>query len=154
MIYKPRHFSLQEMVCPHVFKKYGETAWQFMDDKLLMTVDLLRDQLGPIFGNNYDMPEEERVKRGLPLFDERGFRCIQCSLVQKAIKDGTLYVSPHMTGQVFDCDVAGKTAAQVRLWIVANEIKLPYPVRIEKNVTWLHIDSRNAGQGKVFLFNN
>jgi hypothetical protein len=125
-----------------------------MDDKLLMTIDLLRDQLGPIYGNNYSMTVEERKKLGIPLFDERGFRCIQCDLVKKAIKDGILYVSPHMTGQGFDGDVKGKTAAQVRLWIVANEIKLPYPVRLEKAVTWLHIDTRDAGQGKVFLFNN
>jgi len=145
MIYKPRHFSLQELACPHVVKKFGEIAWQFFDDKLLITLDLLRDQLGAIHVNNWVAGGE---------FDERGFRCIQCSLVQKAIKEGTLYVSPHMTGQGADFDVDGMTAAQVRRWIKSNEIKLAFPVRLENNVTWVHLDTRYAGKGKVFMFNN
>ena len=145
MIYKPRHFDLKELACPHIFNKYGEVAWQFFDDKLLMTLDLIRDQLGPIYVNNWDMGGE---------FDERGFRCIFCSLVQKAIREATLYVSPHMTGQGADFDVKGMTAASVRLWLIGNPIKLPYPIRLEKNVTWIHLDTRDTGKGKVSLFNN
>jgi len=145
MLYKPRHFDLEELACPHVFKKFGEVAWQFFDDKLLMTLDLVRDQLGPIYVNNWKEGGE---------FDERGFRCLQCSLVQDAIKKGTLYVSPHMTGQGADFDVHGMDAGKVRLWLVANQIKLPYPIRLEKNVTWVHLDTRDTGKGKVSLFNN
>jgi len=154
MIYKPRHFSLKELACPHTFFKFGEVAWQFFDDKLLMTLDLLLDQLGPIYVNNWDMPEATRKDQGIPLWDERGFRCIQCELVKNAISKGRLYVSPHMTGQGADFDVKGMTAAKFRLWCASNYILLPYPIRLEKNVTWCHLDTRDASQEKVFLFNN
>jgi hypothetical protein len=143
MIYKPRHFDLKELVCPDIYAKFGQIAWQFFDDKMLMTLDLLRDQLGPIYVNNWDINGE---------FDERGFRCIQCSLVRKAIKDKRLYVSPHMTGQGVDFDVEGMSAGEVRIWILSNQIKLGFPIRLEKNVTWVHLDTRDAGQ-KVTLIN-
>ena len=143
MIYRPRHFDIKELVCPDVYKKFGQIAWQFFDDKMLMTLDLLRDQLSPIYVNNWDINGQ---------FDERGFRCIQCSLVKKAIKDKRLYVSPHMTGQGVDFDVEGMSAGEVRIWILSNQIKLGFPIRIEKNVTWVHLDSRDGGQ-KVTLIN-
>jgi hypothetical protein len=141
MIYKPRHFDLKELVCPDIYAKFGQIAWQFFDDKMLMTLDLLRDQLGPIYVNNWDIKGE---------FDERGFRCIQCSLVKKAIKDKRLYVSPHMTGQGVDFDVEGMSAGEVRIWILSNQIKLGFPIRLEKNVSWVHLDTRDAGH-KVTL---
>lgn len=152
MIYKPRNFSLSELVCPDVFNKFGDTAWQFLSQDLLITLDLIRDQLGPMYVNNWDMDPVLRTKLGLPLFDERGFRCIQCSLVVDAIKDKRLYVSPHMTGQGCDFDIKGMTAEKVRTWLKANAIKLPYPIRLEDNVSWCHLDIRDANKGKVFEF--
>ena len=153
MRYKPRHFSLNELVCPDVFNKFGDTAWEFFSQDLLITLDLLRDQLGPIYVNNWDMDPEVRKKLGLPLFDERGFRCIQCDLVTTAIRQNRLYVSPHMTGQGVDFDVKGMSASQVRKWLSDNQAKLPFPIRLENNVTWVHLDIRDANKGKVFEFN-
>ena len=143
MIYRPRHFILEELVCPHVFEQFKEIAWQFFDDKILMTIDLLRDQLGPVYINNWDIGGK---------FTQRGLRCTKCELVRKAVEENRVYVSPHITGQGMDLIVKNMTAAQVRLWIARNPIKMPFPVRLEKGVTWVHIDSRDAGQ-KVYLFN-
>jgi hypothetical protein len=142
-MYRPRHFSIEELVCLQVSEKFGETAFSFFDDKLLMTLDLLRDQLGPIYINNWDSGGQ---------FDQRGFRCLHCQIVMDAIKKGTLYCSAHMTGQAADFDVKGMTAAQVREWIQSNDIKLPYPVRLEKNVSWVHLDTRDLGNDKVTQF--
>ena len=145
MIYKPTHFILEELVCPHVFKKFGDIAWQFFDERLLMTLDIIREKLNkPIFVNNWDQDGK---------FDERGFRCIQCSLVKKAIKEKRLYVSPHMTGQGMDFDVEGMVASEVRLWLVKNEKILPWPIRLEGNVDWVHLDIRDAEKDKVYIFN-
>lgn len=145
MIYKPTYFTLDELVCPHVYEKFGETAWQFFDQRLLITLDLLRERLNkPIFVNDWQVHGK---------FDERGFRCIQCSLVQKAIKENRLYVSPHMTGQGADFNVQGLVATEVRLWIAQNERILPYPVRLENGVSWVHLDVRDVDKGKVYLFN-
>jgi len=146
MICKPTYFSLDELVCPHVYDKFGDIAWQFFDPRLLITIDLLRDKLNkPIFVNDWQVHGE---------FDERGFRCLQCSLVRKAIKDKRLYVSPHMTGQGVDFDVEGLVAEEVRQWIIKNQKILPYPVRLEKNVGWVHLDTRDNSDGrKITLFN-
>jgi hypothetical protein len=57
-----------------------------------------------------------------------------------------------MTGQGVDFDVEGMSAGEVRIWILSNQIKLGFPIRIEKNVTWVHLDSRDGGQ-KVTLIN-
>lgn len=142
-MYKPRHFILAELVCPHVFNKFGDVAWSFFDEKLLTTIDLLRDQLGPIYVNDWDSKGE---------FSQRGFRCILCQLVQNAVKNGILYVSPHMTGQAVDFEVDNMTAEKVRQWILSSQNILPYPIRLERNVSWIHLDVRDAGQ-KVTLFN-
>jgi hypothetical protein len=153
MKYIPTYFALKELVCPDVFNFYGETAWQFFDDRLLNTLDLVRDKLNkPIFVNNWYMHDAERLKAGLPLFDERGLRCLKCSLVQGHIIDGTMYCSPHLRGVAADFDVEGMNASEVRLWLAKNEAILPWPVRLEANVDWVHLDTVDVGKEKVFLF--
>lgn len=145
MIYKPIYFDLEELVCPHVFKKYGNTAWQFFDSRLLITIDKIRERIGkPVFINDWN----EGGK-----LDERGFRCIQCDTVNRAIAENKLYVSPHMTGQAVDFDVQGLLAEEVRQWIIKNQNLWPYPIRLEAGVSWIHVDTRDAEQGKVYLFN-
>jgi len=146
MIYKPVYFSLDELVCEDIYNKFGEIAWSFFDPRLLITLDLLREKLNkPIFANDWQVHGR---------FDERGFRCIQCELVKKAIKEKRLYVSPHMTGQGVDFDVEGLVAEEVRQWIIKKQNILPYPIRMEKNVSWLHLDTRDNSEGKkIILFN-
>lgn len=145
MIYKPVYFDLHELVCPDIYKKFGEIAWQFFDARLLATIDIIRQKIGkPIEVNNWKAGGQ---------FDERGFRCIQCSLVQKAISEKRLYVSPHMTGQAIDFDITGLMAEEVRQWLQKNPNILPYPIRLEANVSWVHLDTRDADKGKIYLFN-
>ncbi len=146
MIHKPEHFSLDEIVCEDIYNHFGEVAWGFFDSRILITIEVLRKQLNkPIYINNWQIHGE---------FDERGFRCIQCSLVKKAIEEKRLYVSPHMTGQGVDFDVQGMEAEEVRQWIIKNQNILPYPVRLENNVNWVHCDTRDNLTGqKVVLFN-
>lgn len=146
MIYKPQYFSLDELVCPHVYGIFGDIAWQFFDSRLLITIDLLREKFNkPIYVNDWQIHGE---------FDERGFRCIQCDLVKKAIRYKRLYVSPHMTGQGVDFDVEGLLAEEVRQWIIKNERILPYSIRLERSVNWVHLDTRDNFEGKkIVLFN-
>jgi len=144
MTHKPEYFSLDELVCEHVYNFYGNTAWQFFDSRLLITIDILRQKLNKaIFVNDWQIHGQ---------FDERGFRCLQCELVKKAIKEKRMYVSPHMTGQAVDFDVEGLLAEEVRQWIIKNQNLLPYPVRLEDGVNWVHLDTRDADKGKVYLF--
>jgi hypothetical protein len=91
----------------------------------------------------------------LSLFDERGLRCTQCSLVQEAIRKHVVYCSAHLRGQAFDFNIKGMKTAQVQLWLITNFAILPFPVRLEKNTNgWNHIDVCNSGKSnyKVELF--
>lgn len=146
MIYKPEHFDLAELVCPDVYEHFGEIAWQFFDSRLLITIDTIRQKIGkPIFINDWQIHGR---------FDERGFRCLKCNIVQDNIMAGTDYVSPHMTGQAFDFDVQGLVAEEVRQWIIKNQNLWPYPIRLEAGVSWCHLDVRDNFNGeKVVLFN-
>jgi hypothetical protein len=138
------HFKLAEMTCPHVYVKFGNIAWSFFDIRLLITLESIRLKINkPIFVNNWQTHGE---------FDERGFRCIECSLVQKAIAEKRLYVSPHMTGQGVDFDIPGLVAEEVREYIIKNKNLWPYSIRLEKDVNWVHLDVRGGDQ-KVILFN-
>jgi hypothetical protein len=146
MLVKPTYFSLDEFVCEDIYNHFGDVAWQFFDARLLITLDILRQKFNkPIYINNWQVHGE---------FDERGYRCLQCSLVKKAIEEKRLYVSPHMTGQGADFDVLGLLAEEVRQWIIKNQNLLPYPVRLEAGVGWVHLDTRDNFEGKkVVLFN-
>lgn len=138
------HFSIEELVCKDVHDKFGDKAWQFFDPRLIQTIDWIRTRLNKaIFVNSWDNGGK---------FDERGLRCIQCPLVKDAIAQNRLYMSPHMLGQAVDFDVQGMVAEEVRQWLVKNKASLPHPIRLEKGVTWVHLDVQDTGQ-KVYLFN-
>ena len=175
MIQKPKHFDLQELICPHVYYKFGEMAWQFLDQKQLILMDWIRDQLGAIFVNNwyYEYLDSTFVKyirnsilENKPifafsepsypdtLFSQRGLRCNICGLNYVKTQAGIIYVSPHFLGKADDYDVQGMVAEEVRQWILAHQNDLPYPIRFEKGVTWVHMDCEEAITGeKVQLVN-
>jgi hypothetical protein len=145
MVYKPKHFSLDEMVCEHVYDTFGGIVWSFFDIRLLVTLDTIREYIDKSIYINSWMVHGE--------FSQRGFRCIQCQLVKDAIKAKRLYVSPHMTGQGVDFDITGMTAEQGRQWIITNQDILPYNIRLENAVDWIHLDVRGGDQ-KITLFNS
>lgn len=133
-----KYFDLKELVCPDVFRTYGEMAWTFFDARLLITLDNLRTRIERrIHINNWES--------GLT---QRGFRCNLCPLVKNA---KGIYVSAHMTGQAVDFDVEGMTAEEVRQYIIKNKTLWPYPIRLEANVSWVHLDTRGTDE-KVYLF--
>jgi hypothetical protein len=173
MINRPTHFDLDELVCPHIFFKYGEVAWQFFDQKQLILLDWIRNKLGPMYANNWhykylDSDYINEIKHlisigalikldylppsELQMFDERGLRCNLCSLNILKTNKGIIYVSPHFTGQATDYDVKGMMAEEVRKWLIKHQDEIPYPIRLEKGVGWVHQDSRDAGE-KVHLVN-
>ena len=62
-------------------------------------------------------------------------------------------MSAHSQGTAVDFDVKGMTALDVRNWIKVNQVLLPYPIRLEQDVAWVHLDMRNDGKkGKVVYF--
>lgn len=139
------YFDIQELVCKHVYGKFGQSAWQFFDPRLLETLLVIRENLGkPIHVNNWQVGGN---------LTQRGLRCNVCQLVAGKTRMDKVYVSAHMQGTGIDFDVKGMTALEVRDWIKANRILLPYAIRLEQDVDWVHLDMRNDGRnGKVVYF--
>lgn len=138
------YFDIKELVCRDVYNKFGEKAWAFFDPRLLSVLTFIRTNLGkPMTVNNWSSGGN---------FSQRGFRCNMCDLVNAKTKANTLYCSAHMRGQGVDFDAKGCTAEYVRQWIVNNAYRLPYNVRLEDGVNWVHIDVCNDTEEKVKLF--
>ena len=138
------YFQIQELVCPHMYDKFREYAWNFFDPRLLDTLLVIREAINkPIYVNNWDMGGE---------FSQRGFRCNRCNLVKEKTALEKLYVTEHGQGMGVDFDVKGMTAEEVRKWIVSNKILLPHPIRLESDVNWVHLGVRTDGMQAITFF--
>lgn len=63
------------------------------------------------------------------------------------------YLSAHCLGRGFDVTVSGMSAEDARQAIIKASDKLPYPIRLEDGVSWLHVDVMDLCNGqKVTLF--
>ena len=126
------YFEIQELVSKAVYNKEGENAWRFFDPRLLAVMLFIRKELGkPIYANGwaYDKP-----------FSQRGLRENTGSIVKKKCQQGKMYLSAHVFGQALDFDVKGMTADEVRDHLQDMADRLPFPIRLERNVSWVHLD--------------
>lgn len=142
---KDRMFCIQELVCPHTYKRDGELAWRYLTTELLHTLLVLRTDIlnVPLTCNNYHITGGKLTQRGL--------RCNLCPEVRQRTDNNVLYLSAHVAGCALDLSSTRMTAEEMLQRIKANSHKLPYNVRIEEGVKWLHIDTYDMGV-KVFTF--
>lgn len=124
-----RYFKIQELVCPHVFAKYGEISWRFLSTLYLHTLLVLRTKI-------LKVPLVCNTK----MLTQRGLRCNLCDIVQEKTDADIVYLSAHHLGIGGDLSSPEMTAEEMRQKIEEKQDLLPYPVRIEDDVTWLHID--------------
>lgn len=131
-----QYFGIKELVCPDVYERFGESAWQFLDARLLHTLYVIREIVGrPVIVNNW-------AKGGN--YSQRGLRCNVCPLVKEKTSLEKVYLTAHLQGIAVDFHVPGMTTAEVRRLIIDNQRLLPYPIRIERDTDgWIHIDMRN-----------
>ena len=147
-IYKPRHFELYELMPPGLYtydmmvsEEARERAFaNFFDRKLLETIDIVREIIGlPLICNTWFQDGNRR---------NSGLRTAQCSVGAAQ--------SQHKLGKAVDLICHKMSAEEMRQKIKDNEDKLPYPIRIEEGVNWLHIDVKerhtNAKAGKIYFF--
>jgi hypothetical protein len=139
------YFSSDELVCPDTFGKFGESSWQFFRTELLETLLIVRrDIIGfPMIINNW-------LKKGQ--FSQRALRCDLCQLVKDKSTAGQIYLSAHILGAAVDFDASGMTADEVRQTISNHRDLLPYPIRLEQNVTWTHIDVLDGLNGQKITY--
>lgn len=135
-----RYFSLSELVDAETYKKYGEFAWAFLDPRLLEVILWLREGLGiPLVCNTSAL-------------QQRGLRTNLSPLVQDKTKAGKLYLSAHCLGKGVDLSSGKMTAEAMRVWVRQHIDECPYPIRMEKDVNWLHIDVMNTTENKLVEF--
>lgn len=135
------YFSLKELVCPHILSKFGQTAWHFLSTPLLETLLVLRKDIFKTAINvNYGS------------FTQRGVRCNLCQLVKDKTLKNQIYMSAHNLGEALDFDVKGLTASEARAKIIKNKDMLPYNIRMENGVNWVHIDLYDTDT-KLYTFN-
>lgn len=137
-----QHFQLNELVCGHTLRAFGDKAWNFLDTEALRVLLILRREVlrVPLVCNAGQ-------------HTQRGLRCNLCDLVKTKTSKGAIYLSQHTMGKAFDLTSKEMTAEQMRKAIEENADKFPVPLRIEDGVTWLHVDVQDNGTGKkVYRF--
>ena len=132
-MYKPRHFYTQELVPEHVYRDRGEKALELLDDRLLITLDDMRDAYGPIVVNDW--------YRG-GVIQWRGLRTDNSPV-------GTIY-SQHRFGRAADLIFLDTDAESVRRDILNNPNLFPHIQSLELGTTWLHFDVRNCERIKTY----
>lgn len=133
-----KYFSIKELVCEHTLERFGIDAWKFLNPQALETLLVLRTKI-------LKVPLTINTNAA----HQRGLRCNLCSLVKEK---QTQYLSGHVLGCAFDVLSKDLTAAQMRTLIVQQKNLLPYPIRIEAGVTWLHFDLLTTSNEKVTFF--
>lgn len=134
-----KYFRIGELVCDHIYNKFGNKAWMFLSTQLLHTLLVLRTEIikAPIIVNTSTMKQ-------------RGMRCNMCPLVKA--KTG-VYVSSHLTGNGIDFTCPNISAEDIRQIIKNNQNKLPYKIRLEDSVAWVHCDVYDSGSlDKIYMF--
>lgn len=112
---------------------------QFFDEKLLVTIDIIRGEIikAPLICNTWFQDGNRK----------------NCGLRSEGCDVGVMK-SQHKLGKAADLICRDYTAEQMRQIIKENEHLLPYPIRIEENVNWLHIDCKdmNYKGKKIYWF--
>lgn len=136
-----KYFNARELVCDHIYAKWGENSWRFLDTDFLHTLLIIRKDIlcAPMLCNTHGATQ-------------RGMRCNCCKLVKDK---KNVYLSAHILGKAGDFTVSGMTAEQARQQIKKNAHLLPCNIRVEGEVSWLHIDvlPQEGITRKVYEFN-
>uniref|UniRef100_A0A6M3LGB1 Peptidase n=1 Tax=viral metagenome TaxID=1070528 RepID=A0A6M3LGB1_9ZZZZ len=61
-------------------------------------------------------------------------------------------MSAHVLGAALDFDVEGMSSEGVRNWLYEHALELPYPIRLEMKVDWVHLDVATEGPDKIVWF--
>jgi len=135
------YFDIDELVCDHTLRRWGEQAWQFLDTDYLHCLLVIRRDIlkKPMWCNG-------NTKK------QRGLRCNRCQMVRDKT---SVYLSSHVLGKAGDFSITGMTSEQARQKIKENADLLPCNIRMEKAVSWLHFDvlPQYGVTQKVYEFN-
>ena len=144
-MYIPAHFSIEELVPPLVYEQRGERAWQLLDDRLLMTIDAMRDRFGAMVINTW---HSKKLQKYFGYRQYSGLRTV--GFYMDVYGDDRGYekyfnsYSQHKYGRAFDALFAQYEAEEVRRIVREEQGRFPYLRAMENNVSWFHGDIRNV----------
>jgi hypothetical protein len=139
------NITVKEVVCPHIYQKWGDKAIRFIDPDLIEVLNVIRNKIlkCPIVINN-------------GTWKQRGMRCNLCGLVVEKTNKGQPYLTAHLLGKAIDFSCKTYTVPQVHELIKKNANLLPCKIRLEspENASsWVHFDISTYGQKeKVYTF--
>lgn len=139
-----KYFKISELVCPHCVQSFGDNAWQFLSTELLSIIYILRTKI---------IKKPMIVNTASGTLTQRGFRCNICQLCKDKTSKNKIYISAHSLGKAIDFSVNGMTAEEVRNLIRSNIDEFECPIRLERDVNWIHIDAYTVdGKTKLVEF--
>ena len=139
-MYKPKYFTIKELVNPQLLAQIGEeTAWKLFDDRLLKAADEIRKKFGACTVNANGLTD--------------------CGLRDINSATGAKY-SAHKLGRALDLHIqsieqkwgsnkTGKTADYNRVREILMLDSRFDILNFENNIGWLHIDTYNRN-GRLF----
>jgi hypothetical protein len=136
---KSKHFQIHELVPPAVFTMFGENGWWFIDRRLIVLIDAMRDEFGPATINNYRF-KGDREWSGLRTPDSPYYKT----------------TSQHSAGRAVDIIFKDISAPDVRKSMLANKEKwlaIVPSITLENvdakgnEIMWTHVDIRNGAMG-------
>jgi hypothetical protein len=139
------YFQVHELVCPHVYRKFGNRSLMFADLRLLKWIDWFRTTIArPVTVNTYGNAGK---------YSQRGYRCNLCSLVKEKTAIDELYLSAHTRFQAVDFQVNDMLDEEVRQYLERHKNEMPVNIRVERGtVGWVHVDVANDTYNKLIYF--
>ena len=143
---KSLYFPIESYVSKRVLSVLGEDrAWSMLDRRLIRTMDIIQIVLSDCTIIMNDWKDGGR-------FSQRGFRENVSPIPMNKTTNGKLYLSPHVLGKAVDFDVVDVPARDVRDSIVEMSDVLPYKIRLEDSVNWVHLDVLDYRPEKIYFF--
>ena len=133
--YKCKHFEIHELVPKAIFEARGEKAWELLDERMLITLDRLRERYGAMYMNNYFWGGDDQW---------RGLRT----------PDSPYYspTSQHSYGRGADPLFKHVSADKVRhdIDLEPDDLTFEFISSYELDVAWFHFDVRNCDRIKTY----
>lgn len=128
---KSKYFQIHELVPKYIFDKYGEDSWRFINPRLIMSIDKLKERFpkGTMTINNYFWGGGRNWS---------GLRTQRSPYYRE--------MSMHSLGGAIDAIFSDYETDDVIDDIIDNRDLYPYINGIELGVSWLHVDVRNTDQ--------
>lgn len=135
--YKPKWFSLEELVPKRVFEDRGKAVLQLFDPRILTAADALRERYGKMIVNNWPFGGKNEYC---------GWRPAICNV-------GTQF-SQHRFGRALDLHPQDTELEEIihDLRVRPDRRAYQFITAVEDDVSWLHIDCRNNTKGGILFF--